>query len=281
MSTDSLVRSSYKSELDTIKPGSSANMKFHYFAGPKKISLLKSSGKLIGNEINLDDAVSFGWFDIIAKPCLYVMNFIYDNVFSNYGVAIIILTIIIKLCFWPLATKSYKSMAEMKKLQPVIAELKEKYKGDSKKMNQEMMNLYKIYKVNPFSGCFPLIVQMPIFIALYRMLYSAVELRHAPFAAWITDLSAPERLFNFGISIPFMEPPIGIPVLTIIMGFTMFLQQKMSPPAGDPAQARIMMLMPLFLMVVFINFSSGLVLYWLVNNVLSIAQQYYINKKLA
>jgi YidC/Oxa1 family membrane protein insertase len=172
-------------------------------------------------------------------------------------------------------------MNEMKKLQPLMAEIREKFKDDKQKMNVEVMNLYKTYKVNPVSGCLPMLVQFPIFIALYRMLYSAIELRHAPFFGWIFDLSAPDRLFNFGFSIPFMQEPSGIPVLTLIMGATMFLQQKMAPPAGDPMQAKMMMLMPLFMTVIFINFSSGLVLYWLVNNVLSIAQQYYITKKYA
>jgi YidC/Oxa1 family membrane protein insertase len=169
----------------------------------------------------------------------------------------------------------------MKKLQPLMTELREKYKNNKQKMNQEIMGLYKTYKVNPLGGCLPMVVQIPIFFALYRMLYEAIELRHAPFFGWINDLAAPDRLFNFDFSIPFMQPPYGIPVLTIIMGGTMFLQQKMSPPMGDPSQAKIMMFMPIIFTVIFINFSSGLVLYWLVNNILSISQQYYIQKKYA
>jgi YidC/Oxa1 family membrane protein insertase len=172
-------------------------------------------------------------------------------------------------------------MSEMKKIQPLMAELREKYKNDKKQMNQELMALYKTYKINPMGGCLPMILQIPVFFALYRMLYQAIELRHTPFVLWINDLSAPDRLFEFGFSIPFMQPPYGIPVLTLVMGATMFLQQKMSPPPGDPAQAKIMMLMPVVFTFIFINFSSGLVLYWLVNNVLSIAQQYYIQKKYA
>ena len=169
----------------------------------------------------------------------------------------------------------------MKKLQPLMAELREKYKNNKQKMNQEIMGLYKTYKVNPLGGCLPMVVQIPIFFALYRMLYEAIELRHAPFFGWINDLAAPDRLFNFDFSIPFMQPPYGIPVLTIIMGGTMFLQQKMSPPMGDPAQAKMMLLMPVIFTFIFINFSSGLVLYWLVSNVLSILQQYYIQKRFA
>jgi YidC/Oxa1 family membrane protein insertase len=218
-------------------------------------------------------------FDILAKPCVWIMDFIYDHFIPNYGVAIIILTIFTKIILWPLGNKSYKSMADMKKIQPLMAGIKEKYKDDKRKMNEEMMGLYKTYKVNPMGGCLPMVVQIPVFFALYRMLYEAIELRHAPFFWWINDLSAPDRLFRFDFAVPFMEPPYGIPVLTIIMGATMFFQQKMSPPMGDPTQAKMMMMMPIVFTFIFINFSSGLVLYWLVNNVLSMAQQYYITKK--
>ena len=162
-----------------------------------------------------------------------------------------------------------------------MAEIREKYKGDKKRMNEETMALYRMYKINPMGGCLPMLVQIPVFFALYRMLYEAIELRHAPFFGWINDLSAPDRLFRFDFAIPMMEPPYGIPVLTVVMGATMFLQQKMSPPMGDPAQAKVMMFMPLIFTVIFINFSSGLVLYWLVNNLVSISQQYYVQKKYA
>ncbi len=240
--------------------------------------ILKHAAK---SHYGLDRAIDFGWFDVIAKPCLLIMNFLYGFI-PNYGIAIIILTVGIKLILWPLGNKSYKSMNEMKKIQPLMTEIREKHKDDKKRMNQEMMNLYKTYKVNPMGGCLPMILQIPIFIALYRMLYEAIELRHAPFVGWVNDLSSPDRLFDFG-NVPFissvMEPPIGIPVLTIVMGATMLLQQKMSPPPGDPAQAKLMMLMPIVFTVIFVNFSSGLVLYWLTNNILSISQQYYISKK--
>ena len=230
---------------------------------------------------NLSKAVNFGMFDILAKPCVYIMNFIYGFI-PNYGVAIILLTILVKIILWPLGSKSYKSMSAMKKLQPLMQEIRTKYKDDKKRMNEEVMGLYRTYKINPLGGCLPMIVQIPVFFALYRMLYEAIELRHAPFVLWIRDLSAPDRLFNFDVTgVPFMEPPYGIPVLTIIMGATMILQQKMSPPMGDPTQAKMMMLMPVVFTFIFINFSSGLVLYWLINNILSISQQYYIQKKFA
>jgi YidC/Oxa1 family membrane protein insertase len=267
-----ILRNTYVQPELTILPEQQHVFKYKLFFGPKSMAVLKSV------DYDLIKSVNFGMFDILAKPCVYIMNFIYDFI-PNYGVAIIILTILSKVLLWPLGNKSYKSMAQMKKIQPLMAEIKEKYKDDKKKMNEEMMGLYKTYKVNPLGGCLPMVVQIPVFFALYRMLYGAIELRHAPFLWWINDLSAPDRLFRFNFSVPFMQPPYGIPVLTIIMGVTMFIQQKMSPPAGDPTQAKMMMMMPIVFTVIFINFSSGLVLYWLINNVISMAQQYYIQKK--
>jgi YidC/Oxa1 family membrane protein insertase len=255
-----------------IPPGQSRTFTFKAFYGPKNTNLLKAYG------YNLSKAINFGWFDFLAKPALWIMNLIYSFI-PNYGVAIILLTVMAKIILWPLGNKSYKSMAEMKRMQPLMAEIREKYKDDKKRMNEEMMGLYRTYKINPMGGCLPMLVQLPVFLALYNMLYGAIELRHAPFVGWINDLSSPDRLFNFGFSIPFMEPPYGIPVLTVIMGATMFLQQKMSPPPGDPAQAKIMLFLPLIFTFIFINFPAGLVLYWLINNILSIGQQYYIQKK--
>lgn len=263
----------YFQKSKTLVPGTQRQHEFFLFLGPKRMSVLKDFGG------NLEKVINFGFFDVIAKPCLWLMNFIHDRLIPNYGIAIILLTMLFKLIFWPLGTKSYKSMAEMKKLQPLMTEIREKYKDDKKKMNAEIMGLYRTYKVNPMSGCLPMVVQIPVFFAFYRMLYGSIELRHAPFFGWINDLSAPDRLFAFNFSIPMMTPPYGIPVLTIIMGATMFLQQKLSPPPGDPSQAKIMMMMPLIFTFIFINFPAGLVLYWLVNNVLSISQQYYITKK--
>ena len=270
-----LLENQYVQPERVLDPGSRHVFKYKLFLGPKSLKLLK---KL---DYDLDKAVNFGWFDFLAKPFVWIMDFLYVHFVANYGVAIIILTIISKIVLWPLGNISYKSMAQMKKIQPEIAKLKEKHGDDKKKMNAEMMHLYKAYKVNPLGGCLPMLVQIPVFFALYRMLYGAIELRHAPFFGWITDLSAPDRLFRFDVAIPFMQPPYGIPVLTIIMGATQLIQQKMSPPPGDPAQAKMMMLMPLVFTVIFINFSSGLVLYWLINNILSIAQQYYVSKKRA
>ncbi len=266
------VTNDYIQKMDRLDPGKQAVYSFSFYMGPKSL-------KVLGRYKNsLENAINFGFFNVIAKPLLIVMNKINDYI-PNYGVAIILLTILIKLLFWPLGTKSYKSMNEMKKVQPLMMELREKYKNDKQRMNQEIMALYKTYKVNPAGGCLPILVQMPIFFALYRMLYQAIELRHAPFVGWVSDLSAPDRLLNFGFSIPMMQEPYGIPMLTLLMGASFLLQQKMTPTAGDPMQAKMMMLMPIFMTVLFINFPSGLVLYMFVNNIISMGQQYYIQKK--
>jgi YidC/Oxa1 family membrane protein insertase len=269
---NNVVESRYIEPEQTIAPGANEAYQYELYFGPKSLQYLKPAGH------DLDKAIDFGTFDLLAKPCLWLLNYLY-SVIPNYGVAIIILTVLTKVLLWPLGTKSYKSMSQMKKMQPLIQEIREKYKDDKKKMNEAVMGLHKTYGINPLGGCLPMVVQIPFFFALYRMLDQAIELRHAPFFGWITDLSAPDRLFDFGFSIPFMDPPYGIPVLTLIMGATMLWQQKMTPATGDPTQAKMMMLMPVVFTFIFINFSSGLVLYWLVNNVLSIGQQIYTQKK--
>ena len=268
------VAASYVRKMDRLDPGKQADYAFTFYMGPKSQQVLSQYDNTLKNAIN------FGFFNVIAKPLLIAMNMIH-KVIPNYGVAIILLTILIKLIFWPLGSKSYKSMNEMKKVQPLMMEIREKYKNDKQRMNQEVMGLYKTYKVNPASGCLPLLVQMPIFFALYRMLYQAIELRHAPFVGWISDLSAPDRMFELNFSIPMMQEPYGIPMLTLLMGASFLLQQKMTPTAGDPMQAKMMMLMPIFMTVLFINFPAGLVLYMFVNNIISMGQQYYIQKKLS
>ncbi len=255
----------------SLHPSERVSSSYTLYLGPRELGILKQLGK------NLERAISFGWTDIIAKPLLYLLRF-FNQYINNYGVSIILLTILIKILFWPLTNKSYKSMKEMQKLQPRMAKIREKYKNNKAQLNKEMMGLYKTYKVNPMGGCLPMIIQLPVFFALFRILGSAIELRQAPFMLWIKDLSAPDRLFNFPFSIPFMEPPYGIPVLTLLMGASMFLQQKMTPTPGDPMQAKIMMFLPLIFTFMFINFPSGLVLYWFVNNILSIGQQYRIHR---
>lgn len=266
-----IVEGAWAAPAESIGPASRLTSRFTLFIGPRDLGILKEAGK------NLQKAINFGWTDIIAKPLLYALRF-FNSFVHNYGIAIILLTIVIKILFWPLTHKSYKSMKEMQKLQPLMAKIREKYKNNKEQMNREMMGLYKTYKVNPMGGCLPMVIQIPVFFALFRVLGVSIELRHAPFFLWINDLSAPDRLFRFPFEIPFMSPPYGIPVLTLLMGASMFLQQKMTPTPGDPTQAKIMLFLPIIFTVMFINFPSGLVLYWLVNNVLSIGQQYRIIK---
>jgi YidC/Oxa1 family membrane protein insertase len=249
-----------------LQGGESKSYTYTSYFGPKKLAELRKSGA------NLDKIINFGWFDVMAKPTLYMLNYIYGYI-HNYGWAIILVTIIIKALFWPIAHKGMKSMKTMQKLQPKMAKLREKYSNDKERLNQEMIQLYRTYKINPLGGCLPMLLQIPVFFALYRVLMQTIELRHAPFMLWITDLSAPDRL-PVGFDIPHLG---GIPVLTLLMGGSMFLQQKMTPTTGDPTQAKIMMFLPVVFTFMFINFASGLVLYWFVNNLLSIAQQYVIN----
>ncbi len=222
---------------------------------------------------DLDKIVNYGWFDIIAKPALSLLNLLYGFV-HNYGLAIILVTIIFKLLLWPISQKGMKSMKTMQKIKPKMTKLQEKYKNDKERLNQEMIKMYRTYKVNPIGGCLPMLAQIPLFFALYKVLLQSIELRHAPFMLWITDLSAPDRLY-MGFDIPYLG---GIPVLTLLMGGSMFLQQKMTPAPLDATQAKVMLFMPVLFTFMFINFSSGLVLYWFINNLLSIAQQYLINR---
>ncbi len=226
-----------------------------FYAGPKEYDRLKALGG------DLDRSVDFGMFTFIAKPLFVALKFFY-NMVKNYGTSIIIITVIIKLLFAPLTHKSQKSMKKMQKLQPLFAELKEKYKGDAQRMNKEMMEIYKKHKVNPMGGCLPMLIQMPVFLALYAVLNNAIELRRAPFAFWLQDLSAKDPYY----------------VLPVLMGLSMLAMQKMTPTSADPKQNKIMMLMPVFLTFMFISLPSGLVLYFTVSNLLSMVQQVYINK---
>ena len=238
------------------------------FFGPKQSEVLKSLG------VKADQVIDFGWFHWIAVPLIWALNMM-NKVTHNYGIDIIILTILIKIIFYPLTVKSSTSMKKMQKLQPKIMKLKEKYANDKTKLNQEMMGLYKTEGVNPMGGCLPMVIQIPVFFALYKALSGAIELRHSHFFWWINDLSAPEDLFTFHVA----GYALPLRILPLIMGITQVIQQKMTPTTADPMQEKIMLLMPIVFTFMFWGFSSGLVLYWLVNNVISIAQQYYINRK--
>ena len=227
------------------------------YAGPKKEEDLKRAGN------SLMAYLDFGFFDILAKPLLKFLKFTHRFT-GNYGLDIIILTILIKILFFPLSHISYKSMKEMQKLQPVIENLKKKYKDDKQKLNQELIAMYRRHKINPLSGCLPILIQIPVFFALYEVLLYAIELRHAPFFWWIKDLSARDPYY----------------ITPIIMGITMILQQKLTPTSSDPTQEKLMYGMSIFFTILFASFPSGLVIYWTVNNILSIFQQLYTLKKI-
>jgi YidC/Oxa1 family membrane protein insertase len=240
----------------SILPMQTIKVPFQIYLGPKEIDRLKELGA------DAEKLVDFGWFTIVAKPLLWFLK-LTNKITSNFGIDILILSILIKIIFLPLTQISMKSMKEMQKVQPEMSRLKEQYKNDKARLQQEIMLLYKRRKINPMSGCLPMIIQIPVFIALYNALQYTIEMRHAPFFFWIRDLAARDPIY----------------ITPLIMGATMVLQQKMTPSAADPTQAKMFLLMPVMFTFLFLNFPSGLVLYWLVNNVLSIAHQYYMNKK--
>jgi len=252
----SILRAEISGGSVTVPPGQSAKIPFRIYLGPKEISLLKELG--VGGE----KLVDFGYFSVVAQPLLWLLNLTH-GVTGNFGIDIIILSILIKIIFLPLTQISFKSMKGMQKVQPEMTRLRETYKNDKAKLQQEIMLLYKRRRINPLSGCLPMVIQIPVFIALYNVLQYTFEMRHAPFFLWIQDLSAKDPIY----------------FTPLLMGATMVIQQKMTPTAADPAQAKMFMLMPVMFTFLFLSFPSGLVLYWLVTNVLSIAHQYYLNKK--
>jgi YidC/Oxa1 family membrane protein insertase len=221
----------------------------------------------------LERSIDFGYFAFVSLPLLYVLRF-FHRFTGNYGIDIILLTVLIKLLLAPLTHKSFVSMKQMQKLQPQMERIKEKYKNDREALNKEIMELYRRNKVNPFGGCLPMLLQIPVFIGLYNALLTPIELRHTSFL-WIQDLSRPDWE---SLPIQLAGWSFGIPVLTVLMGASMFVQQWMTPSAGDPNQRRMMLMMPLIFTVMFVTFPAGLTIYWLVNNVLSIGQQYLINR---
>jgi YidC/Oxa1 family membrane protein insertase len=246
----------------------SENVTYGLYVGPKKLPELQSVGH------HLDESVALGWFAFVARPLLELMILL-TRFTGNYGWSILILTAGVRLIFYPVNKRQAVAMKAMQRIQPEIKRLQEKYKDDRERLNRELMDAYRRHKVNPLAGCLPMLVQLPVFLGLYNALMQSIELRHAPFLAWITDLSSPDRLG--AMQLPFVNPP-GIPVLTLLMGGSMLAQQRMMPAAGDPTQQRMMMFMPVIFTVMFINFPSGLVLYWFASNVLSIAQQYMTNR---
>ncbi len=241
----------------SIGAGSRAELNAQLFAGPQTEKDLAVAAP------GLEYAVDYGWLTVVAKPLFWVLTKLNDLV-HNWGVAIILLTVLIKAAFYPLSAKSYKSMAQMRELAPRLQSMKEKFGDDKQKMQQAMMEMYRTEKINPMSGCLPILVQIPVFIALYWMILGSVELRHAPFFGWIQDLSAIDPYY----------------VLPLLMGATMIIQTYLNPAPTDPIQAKVMKIMPVVFSIFFFFFPAGLVLYWLVNNVLSIAQQWYVNKSI-
>lgn len=240
----------------SLSPNQVKEFTYTAYFGPKDFDLLAQ-----GNH-RFEETINYGFFHPLAKPLMVTLKFFYGFL-GNYGFAIILLTICIKIIFWPLTQKSYKSMKGMQKLQPEMKRLREKFGSDKQRLNQEMMAFYKEHKVNPLGGCLPMLIQIPVFFALYRVLLGSIELRHAPFMLWITDLSAKDPYY----------------VTPLIMGVTMFLQQKMTPTQMDPTQEKIMLMMPVIFTFMFLNFPSGLVIYWLINNLLTILQQYLIRRQ--
>jgi YidC/Oxa1 family membrane protein insertase len=243
--------------------GEGASVSLQLYAGPKEYDTLRSLN------VGLEDTIDFGWFIFgswtvvksVAKPIFYVLRFIHDYTY-NYGVTIILLTLSIKLLFVPLQYKSYKSMKMMQMIQPKVAAVQEKFKDDRDRLNKELIKLYRDQKVNPVGGCLPMVLQMPVFVALFNILYMTIDLRQAPFMLWITDLSVQDPYY----------------VLPVIMGATMVIQQKITPTTMDPTQAKIMLVLPVFMTFLFVNFPAGLVLYWLTNNVLTISQQVFTDR---
>ena len=263
--------------VSILNPGESIKNKINTFIAAKEVAVIDKYAEDLGIE-KFDLAIDWGWFYFFTKPLFFIIDYFF-KLTGNFGFAIVIITALIRLIFFPLANYSFKSMAKMKILQPEMVRLKELHKDDKVKLQQEMMALYKREKVNPISGCLPVLIQIPFFFAIYKMLYVTLEMRHQPFFGWIKDLSErdPTSIFNLFGLIPW-DPPtfLMIGAWPILMGISMFIQQKLNPTPPDPIQAKIFMFFPIFLTIILAPFPSGLVVYWTVNNVLTITQQWII-----
>jgi len=272
----------YMGEAKTIPSGQSAQVGNRFFAGAKEVNLLDAYTENL-NIDRMDLAIDFGWFYFLTKPFFHALRW-FHGVFGNFGLAILALTVLVKLALFPLANKSYKAMSKMKKIQPQMKKLQERFKDDKTRLNQEMMDLYKKEGANPAAGCLPIFVQIPVFFALYKVLFVTIEMRHAPFYGWIKDLSAPDPttvLNLFGL-IPWTPPAfLAIGIWPVIMGLTMWVQQKLNPAPTDPVQASMMKYLPLIFTFILGAFPAGLVIYWAWNNSLSILQQWWIMRSTA
>jgi YidC/Oxa1 family membrane protein insertase len=268
---------------ETIAPGATSGTSARLFAGAKIVKVIDAYEEKYGiDKFNL--AIDWGWFRFLTKPLFWLLEWLYAQI-GNFGVAILVLTVIVKAVFFPLANKSYAAMSKMKALQPEMEKLKQRYGEDRQRMNQELMQLYRREKVNPAAGCLPIVVQIPVFFALYKVLYTTIEMRHQPFFGWIKDLSAPDPLTiftGFGL-FPWDVPPFlhffNIGIWPLIMGVTMYLQQKLNPAPADPVQARVFQFLPILFTFMMAPFAAGLVIYWAWSNTLSIAQQYTIMRR--
>jgi YidC/Oxa1 family membrane protein insertase len=279
-------QSDYLGPAQTIAPGGAAVADGHLFAGAKEVGVVDNYDKQLKlNRFEL--LIDWGWFYFITKPLFLAMDWIYRHT-GNFGVAILIITVIIKFFFFPLANKSYASMAKMKAVQPEMMAIRERYADDKVKQQQAMMELYKKEKINPVAGCLPIVIQIPVFFALYKVLFVTIEMRHAPFFGWIKDLAAPDptTIFNlFGLipwdpsQVPLLGPFLMLGIWPLIMGVTMWFQMKLNPPPPDPTQAMIFNYMPIIFTFMLASFPAGLVIYWAWNNTLSVAQQSAIMHK--
>ncbi|SDF38520.1 membrane protein insertase YidC [Thalassobaculum litoreum] len=271
----------YLGGATSVAAGGEVTNTSHFFAGAKRLDLLDKYEEQIGVP-SFDLAIDFGWFYFLTKPFFIVLTWLH-GILGNFGLAILALTVVIKLIFFPLANKSYKSMAKMKELTPKLQEMREKYGDDRQRLNEEMMAMYKREKVNPAAGCLPIVVQIPVFFSLYKVLFVSIEMRHSPFYGWIRDLSAPDptTLFNLFGLIPWSPPAmLMIGAWPVLMGLTMYLQQRLNPQPADPVQAKVFMFLPLLFTFLLSSFAAGLVIYWTWNNLLSILQQWVIMKRM-
>jgi YidC/Oxa1 family membrane protein insertase len=276
-----VFRADYLLGARNVPAGGTTSVTHNIFAGAKVVSLIEQYQEKLGIQ-RFDMTIDWGWFSIITYWMFKALDW-FNQLVGNFGVAIILLTILVKIIFFPLANRSYESMTKMKKVQPEMKQLQERFKDDRTRMQQELMALYKREKVNPMMGCLPILIQIPVFFSLYKVLFVTIEMRHAPFFGWIQDLSAadPTSLFNLFGLLPFAVPTfLHIGVWPLLMGVTMWFQTKMNPPATDPIQQQTMALMPYIFTYLMAQFSAGLVIYWTVNNVLSIMQQYVIMRRM-
>jgi YidC/Oxa1 family membrane protein insertase len=270
----------YLLPIVSVAKGATSSVEGHLYAGAKEVVPIDAYQAKLGID-RFDKMIDWGWFYFITKPMFKLIAW-FNNLFHNFGLAILAVTVLVKLAFFPLASKSYESMAKMKKLQPMMERIREQYKDDNPRIQQEMMNLYKTEKINPASGCMPMLLQIPVFFALYKVLFVTIDMRHAPFFGWIKDLSAPDptSLFNlFGLFNFALPEFLHLGIWPILMGITMFVQMQLNPAQPDPMQQKIFTWMPVVFTFMMGTFPAGLIIYWAWSNLLSILQQYYIMQK--